>query len=198
MRFATYLRLVIASTIVTIAGLGISSCSLLPMLAPQSANEQPSKATAESQASDGTTCATTSGAEALEDAISKVPPPFPSMPLDEENQWSRNVSTDTYDPCVSLSWISLEIDRASLSSPYQVVFFHNGVYVGRAVNTEFGFPPQVTQIDDTTIEIGFSWPEDDEPNAMATVKATSTYSLDETTGRIIREGELPPGIEPAP
>ena len=33
---------------------------------------------------------------------------------------------------------------------------------------------------------------------MATVKATSTYSLDETTGKIIREGELPPGIEPAP
>lgn len=66
------------------------------------------------------------------------------------------------------------------------------------MNTAFGFPPQVAQINDTTIEVGFSWPEDDEPNAMATVKATSTYSLDETTGRIIREGELPPGIEPAP
>jgi hypothetical protein len=195
MRFATYLRLLIASSIV---GLGLTSCSLLPVFSPQSAHEQSDEVTPESQASDSASCATTSGAEALEEAISKVPPPFPNMPLDEENQWSRNIPTDTYDPCAALSWIGLEIDRASLSSPYQVVFFHNGVYVGRAVNTEFGFPPQVTQINGTTIEIGFSWPEDDEPNAMATVRATSTYSLDETTGRIIREGELPPRIEPAP
>lgn len=119
MRLVTYPRLLIASSIV---GLGLTSCSLLPVFSPQSVNEQPSKATAESQASDDTTCATTSGTEALEEAISKVPPPFPNMPLDEENQWSRNVPTDTYDPCTALSWIGLEIDRASLSSPYQVVF----------------------------------------------------------------------------
>ena len=142
-------------------------------------------------------CAASTGAQALEEAIQQIPPPFPSQPLDAENQWSRNSPTDTYDPCAAFSWISLHIDQATSSSPYQIVFFHHGAYAGRAVDTSFAFPPRINEVSETAIEVGFSWPEDDEPNAMATVKATSTYSLDESTGKIIREGELPPRVEPA-
>lgn len=144
-------------------------------------------------------CANLTGQEALETYIHAVPKPFPPDRDPGENYWSMNSSTDTYDPCAEMSWIVLGIDRATASSPYQVMLFHKGVYVGRATDQAFGFAPvSVERVDDDDIIVTFRYGLEGESNAESSGRVSARYSWDPTLQRLDRYGDVPPGSKFGP
>ena len=138
-------------------------------------------------------CAPLKGKQALEQFVGEVPPPFPDSPPGPENQWSLDSSVEHYDPCAPLSWITLRIDASTVSSPYQIMFFHNGEYVGPATQQAFDYSPAITELGPAMVQVTFRWAQEGEANVNASGVATSMYAWNEQAGRLERQGELPVG-----
>ncbi|WP_194786422.1 LppP/LprE family lipoprotein [Actinomyces haliotis] len=136
------------------------------------------------------TCATTSGSEALEQNLSQVPADSRGYP------WTADYAeTDGYDPCAVLSWITITIDGGTASSPYQIMLFHHGQYIGTTASDGIGFHPDVVRVSDSEIQVTYTYPLQNESNAEASGRAVSTFTWDETAGSIVHAGEWPPDVQ---
>lgn len=136
------------------------------------------------------TCATTSGSEALEQNLSKVPADSRGYP------WTADYAeTDGYDPCAALSWITVPIEGGTASSPYQIMLFHHGQYIGTTASDGIGFNPDVVRLSDSEIQVTYTYPLQGETTAGASGRSVSTFTWDESTGSIVHDGDWPPDVQ---
>lgn len=169
------------------SGLLLSACGN-----DQATSAAPDPSAVDGTSSDGASCAALTGTEALEEWIGEVPE-VKGWP------WSTELaSVEGYDPCLPLSWIRVTIENGSSSSPFQIMLFHEGEYVGTATEESYGFGPDVSRIDDSTIEVTWYWAEPGESNAGHTGESRSRFTWDSSTGEVTMTGDLPdvPGILP--
>lgn len=134
-------------------------------------------------------CSDKSGAEALGTWVSQVPTYY-------EQAWdTTEADVSTYDSCASLSWIVLPIEGGTASSPYQIMLFHHGEYIGVTSDQMIGFFPEVARLDDETIQVTYKWPRDGESTAGASGRSVSVFTWDEITRAVVHSGEWPPTID---
>lgn len=118
-------------------------------------------------------------------------------PVALEPQWEWNLEgadTSTYDECAELSWVVLGIHGPTASSPYQIMLFHHGTYLGVTTEYPLPFEPHVLRLDDGMIQVTYTWAREGESNAEASGRSLSLFAWDDATGQVIHSGELPPTI----
>ena len=136
-------------------------------------------------------CATMTGAE----AVSTWGPQVPTFREGYDWQWNLDgADTTTYDACAALSWVVLEIPGNTASSPFQIMLFHRGQYIGTTASKPIGFPPKVVRLDDAAIQVAYTWPRDGESNAEASGRSISIFTWDDRTRSVTHSGEWPPGF----
>ena len=129
------------------------------------------------------------------EAVSTWGPQVPAFREGDDWQWDLGrADTTTYDPCAALSWVVLEIPRATVSSPVQIMLFHRGQYIGTTASESIGFPPEVVRLDDAAIQVTYTWTRDGESNAEASGRSVSIFTWDEQTQSVVHSGEWPPGV----
>lgn len=136
-------------------------------------------------------CSGMTGAEAIAAWGDQVPI------YDDELGWQwdeERADTSTYDECAALSWIVLELEGGTASSPYQIMLFHNGRYIGVTSNQAIGFWPYVVRLDDATVEVTYTWPQDWESHAEASGRSVSVFTWDAASEQVIHSGEWPPYV----
>lgn len=151
------------------------------------ANQNASKSAEPSES-----CNDMSATQAVNDNIAKVPAAFPDR-QDDSTAWMA-VDTSTYDPCATLSWVTLTIKGGTVSSPYTQMLFHDGEYLGTTTAEAIGFSPATVRLNDSSIQVTYTYVEGDESNAEARGRAVSTYTWNPDTESIDHAGEWPPGI----
>ena len=158
---------------------------------PVGAAEAPSQAKTAREEKSRSKCGTMSGPEAMVTSMYRVPGPGKNY------RWDPTKADFTgYDPCRPFSWIVLRVAGATGSSPQQIMFFYRGEFVGRATEQAFGFSPTINRIATNKIKVTFTWAQNNEPNAKASGKAESVYTLIAPSKEIRHSGQLPPGVEP--
>lgn len=136
-------------------------------------------------------CSGMTGVEAIATWGGQVP----TFGEDAGWQWSFDgADTSTYDECAALSWVVLELEGGTASSPYQIMLFHNGQYIGVTSNQAIGFWPSVVRLDDATIEVTYTWAQDWESNAEASGRSVSVFTWDTASEQVIHSGEWPPYV----
>lgn len=131
-------------------------------------------------------CSGLTGGQALNQWVGEVP---------TMNGWQWNTeyaSTETYDECLPLSYITMTIDGATASSPYQIMLFHNGEYLGTTLAEPRGFSPRIVRLADDAIQVTYRFPLAGESNAMASGTAVSQFTWDDAQGQVVQTGEYPP------
>ncbi|MDO4685334.1 MAG: LppP/LprE family lipoprotein [Corynebacterium sp.] len=185
-------RSIFTKVVATMIAVMLAACEF-PASGQSATSVSPSSSVSTSNGnSDG--CASLTGQQALEKYIDRVGLPFPAEPAGPDNRWSMNSPTDTYDPCKDLSWIVLEIDRATGSSPDQVMFFNNGVYIGQATEEAFDFSPEVTRIKRDLVQVVMNVIAPGEPTAGYTTSVVSVYGWNDETNRFEHYGPLPANV----
>ena len=87
-------------------------------------------------------------------------------PLPGYNQPWR-LADSGYDSCAALSWMTVTIEGATVSSPYHILLFHNGEYLGTGTFEAYGFAPRIKQVSDSEIAVTYRWPRAGEGNGEA-------------------------------
>ncbi|MFT3660393.1 MAG: LppP/LprE family lipoprotein [Gordonia sp. (in: high G+C Gram-positive bacteria)] len=148
---------------------------------------EPQETTAEQANDDEKKCSGLTGEQAVVQNVGKVPA-FKGWP------WSTEYAmVENYDQCLPLSAIVLPIEGGTASSPYQVMLFHHGEYIGTATERAHGFAPEVARVDDTTIAVTWTWPRAGESSAGATGKSRAQFRWDDASGEVVMTGEEPSG-----
>ncbi len=107
-------------------------------------------------------------------------------------QWAPHLESDTgFEPCADLAWAIVPTQGGTGSSPFQIMLFHQGEYLGTATKHAYGFHPEVRRLSDSAIEVTYRWPKAGEPNASASNTAISTFSWNEAEQKVERTGALP-------
>ncbi|BDA63826.1 LppP/LprE family lipoprotein [Actinomyces capricornis] len=144
-------------------------------------------------AEDTDSCSGLSGQEALQTWGGQV---APAKDDDPKWQWDLEAAdTSTYDECAALSWVVLGIHGPTGSSPYQIMLFHQGQYIGVTSDQAFAFAPQVARIDDGSIEVTYTWTREGETTASASGRSVSVFTWDEASGGVVHSGEWPPSVQ---
>ncbi len=102
-----------------------------------------------------------------------------------------STASESYDACLDLSWVILPLSRGTGSSPYQIMLFHQGQYIGTPSLVSFGFYPIINRISDDAIEVGYKWPVGNQSNAEAQVQTVMTYRYNPNTGGVTATGRWP-------
>ena len=168
---------------------GAASSQASPEPGGKVATEASEEATPTPSPSPTRECSDKSGSEALSTWMPQVP---------TYNDWAWSTAyadTSTYDSCASLSWIVLPIDGGTASSPYQIMLFHHGEYIGVTSDQMIGFFPEVERLDDETIQVTYKWPRDGESTAGASGRSVSVFTWDAITRAVVHSGEWPPTID---
>ncbi|WP_010119636.1 LppP/LprE family lipoprotein [Corynebacterium nuruki] len=132
-------------------------------------------------------CSGLDAAQAAARWAGDVPPNAEGYP------WATgSVETDGYDACAALSWMILPIQGGTASSPYQIMLFHNGRYIGTATSEAYGFHPTVQRTDANQIQVTWHWPRKGESNAGASGTSTATFTWNDATGQVDMTGDVPP------
>lgn len=142
-------------------------------------------------------CGTLTGRQAAEKWVGQVP---------TENGWAWNTDyayVDGYDPCAALSWIVLPIEGGTSSSPYQIMLFHKGEFLGTATAKAYGFSPEITRVDDATLAVTYRFAHPGDTNANPTGRAEATFTWDAAQNKVVMSGQTPDdvrngGTAPAP
>ncbi|MGO2782226.1 MAG: LppP/LprE family lipoprotein [Corynebacterium variabile] len=132
-------------------------------------------------------CSGLTGSDAVARWAGDVPPNSGGYPWAPES-----AEIDGYDPCADLSWIILPIEGGTASSPYQIMLFHNGSYLGTATSDDYGFYPDISRVDDATVSVTWHWPKDGESNVGRSGESTAQFTWDESTQSVQMNGEVPP------
>lgn len=157
------------------------------------ATKQSPTPTAEPTPSPTATCSGLTGQEALDRWVSEVPPFEPGHPGTEHVAWTTEYSiTDTYDECAELSWIVLDVEGATGSSPNAIMLFHHGELIGLASEEYFPYYPQVVGTAEGAVQVSYPWPSPHETPPNRSMRSISTFTWDEDSSSVRRDGDLPP------
>ncbi|WP_374928990.1 LppP/LprE family lipoprotein [Kytococcus sedentarius] len=127
----------------------------------------------------------------LEQAVEKNIGKVPQAEELEGYEWYLEPDSSEYDECAALSWAVLGI-RGTASSPYQIMLFHHGHYIGTTLKKAPGFMPEVKRLDDGSIQVTYTYAKEDEATAEASGRAVATFTWDAEAGKVVQSGELPP------
>lgn len=134
-------------------------------------------------------CTPVTAGQALAAALPRVPQ------FDEGERWAWDPTTadiSGFSDCAQLSWITVGIQGPTGSSPYQILLFHRGEFIGPATERAYGFAPRVQRLDDAAIQVTYRWAGPGETTAGASQTAVSVFRWNELRGAADRAGELPP------
>ncbi|WKD60123.1 hypothetical protein CCICO_00300 [Corynebacterium ciconiae DSM 44920] len=132
-------------------------------------------------------CSGHSAEQALQESISQVRPWEGGVP------WSSDYpQTGMFDDCAALSAIVITIEGATGSSPFHILLYHYGEYLGTATYEPYGFSPTVDRVDDATLSVIYHWPRPGEGTANRTGESHAEFHWDEEAQKVIMSGELPP------
>lgn len=146
-------------------------------------------ATAAPAASAQKQCSGQTGQQAAEANINKVPGPGASY---GEAHWIvPNTDLSRFDDCAALGAIPVTINGGTSSSPWQIMLFSHGRYIGTATEKAYGWDPAITRLSDNSIQVTCSYAQGDDANGAPSGKATSVFTID-GSGHVTRTGELPP------
>lgn len=135
------------------------------------------------------TCGPASGAEAAAAGIAALPQPAGL----EDFRWdAANADYSGYDPCADLSWSVVTVDGGTAGSPYAILLFHDGRYLGTATSVQYAFQPAVERTTDTSIRVTYTYPKGNEANADASGRAIATYTWNADAQRVDMTGDTPP------
>ena len=135
------------------------------------------------------TCGPSSGAAAAAEGIAALPLPAGL----EDAKWdAANADYSGYDACAPLSWSVVTLDRATAGSPYAILLFHEGKYLGTATSEQYAFQPTVERQSDSAIVVTYTYVKPDEANADASGRTTATFTWNDETGRVEMTGDTPP------
>lgn len=135
------------------------------------------------------TCGPSSGAAASASAIAHLPVP---SGLDDHHWDATLADYSGYDACAALSWSTVTLDGATASSPYAILLFHEGAYLGTATATQYGFFPTVTRASGSSIAVTYHFPEGGDSNANPTGQAKATFTWNAGTRQVVMTGDTPP------
>lgn len=130
-------------------------------------------------------CSSDNDESAYKKAIAQVEP-YPGL----DRPWRPFDSN--FDPCADLSWITVTLEGATASSPYHILLFHNGEYLGTATAKAYGFSPKVSRVDDSEIAVTYRWPKEGEGNAEASGTTQAGFRWDEGAQKVVMSGDVPP------
>ncbi|MCI9889946.1 LppP/LprE family lipoprotein [Micrococcales bacterium 31B] len=139
---------------------------------------------------DTATCTDKTGDQAYQEALAALPAgthPWAPTPAPE--------AIAHFDPCLDLSYVIVETEGGTGSSPSHVALFHRGEYIGTATRDAYGYDLKVTQLTSGAVQIdrGYrSWGPD-APVVQFRTKATVTWYDDVNKAFIF--GQVPP-LEP--
>ena len=97
-----------------------------------------------------------------------------------------------YDPCASLSWETLMIEGGTSSSPFHIMLFNHGEYLGTATAKPYGFAPTIERVSDSEIAVTYHWPHEGEGNANRSGTTNAGFRWDEGQQKVIMSGDVPP------
>lgn len=135
------------------------------------------------------TCGPASGAAAAASGIAALPSP---AGLDDTKWDAANADYSGYDACAALSWSVVAPEFGTAGSPYAILLFHQGRYLGTATAEQYAFQPAVERLSDAAITVTYSYAKDGEPNADPSGRTTATYIWNDGTERVDMTGEVPP------
>lgn len=133
-------------------------------------------------------CSGLTARQALNKWVGQVPRHQPDWAWD--TKWAK---LDGYDDCAALSYIVITIESATGSSPYHIMLFHNGQYLGTATKKAFGFSPTVTRESDSLISVIFHWARPGEGTANRSGETYAQFAWDDQQGKVVMTGDAPPG-----
>jgi len=135
------------------------------------------------------TCGPSSGAEAAAQPIADLPLPAGL----EDAKWdAARADTSGYEACAPLSWVTVSLDLATGSSPVAILLFHDGRYLGTATKEQYGFVPDISRTDPSTIAVAYRYAKPDESTADASGRTDATFRWDDAAGRVVMTGQVPP------
>ena len=94
-------------------------------------------------------------------------------------------------PCDELTWLTLGIEDGTASSPYHIMLFHYGHYIGTATQEPQGFYPSVTRKSSSEIAVTYRWPREGEANANPTGTTEATFRWDDAQNKVVMTGDVP-------
>jgi|GEM_PF-891751 len=145
--------------------------------------------TGEAGRAQGPACSGLTGAQAVSKWVGEVP---------TTNGWAWNPSsavTDGCDQCAALSWIVLPIQGGTASSPYAIMLFHGGQYLGTATAEPQGFSLGVKRISDAAVEVTYRFPKAGDSNANPSGTAVSQFTWDAQQNKVVHTGQLPDDVK---
>ena len=133
-------------------------------------------------------CSDITKEEAKDEAEEQLPP-------SRRYPWAYDFAPGgNFDACLPLSWIAITVDRATVSSPYHILLYHYGEYVGTATEEPQGFFPLIERVSDSAIDITYQYNRGNEPNAKVTGRTHYHVHWDENQQRMIGEGDTPSSL----
>lgn len=135
------------------------------------------------------TCGPATGSAAAAAGIAALPSPAGL----EDTKWdAANADYTGYDACAALSWSVVAPEFGTAGSPYAILLFHQGRYLGTATAEQYAFEPTVERLSDASITVTYSYAKAGEPNAEPSGRTTATYTWNDGTERVDMTGEVPP------
>lgn len=132
-------------------------------------------------------CSGLTGAQAASRWIGEVAQSTPGW------EWTAEYAdTSSYDDCAALSAITVSIRGGTSSSPYHIMLFHHGRYIGTATKEAYGFSPSVDRLSDSIVAVTYHWPRPGESNAGRSGESHAEFAWDFDAGKVVMTGEVPP------
>lgn len=97
-----------------------------------------------------------------------------------------------FNPCAELSWQTIIIEGGTASSPFHIMLFHKGDYLGTATAEPYGFSPTVEQVSGNEIAVTYHWAREGETTAGRTGETHAGFRWDDGQQKVIMSGDVPP------
>ena len=134
-------------------------------------------------------CGPTNGEPAAAGGIASLPEPAGL----EGAEWdAANADYTGYDPCAALSWSVVAPIDSTPSSPYAVLLFHDGSYLGTATTEQYAFSPEIERTSEETIAVTYRYAQGDDANADPSGRTEAAFTWNETAQRVDMTGSTPP------
>ena len=118
--------------------------------------------------------------------IGRIAGPLRSIP---DAYWVRGESGGTR--CPGLSWVSLDTNGATASSPMQLLIYHNGYFQGTGIKCNTSYQT-VLGSTPNSIQVRYRYLQGDDPSARPSGSATVTFRWNGSA--VVMDGSLPYGV----
>ncbi|WP_168176516.1 LppP/LprE family lipoprotein [Williamsia sp. 1135] len=119
----------------------------------------------------------------IDSAIAQIAPPMPGVGWVEGES---NVNT-----CASLTYVTLDTEGGTVSSPYQLLLFHDGEFLGTGTSCNLSYQTVAATTDDR-IDVRYRYLVGDEANADPQGEAYVSYHWNGSGVDML--GELPEAV----